>query len=480
MSASQKLYDWRLNPTKFVYDNFGVEPDRWQLKVLEAAGGDYKTQRRIGMKACTGPGKSTVEAWLGWHRLACFSEAGEHPKGAALSGEGRDNLQDNLWAELSKWQQRSDFLKAAFTFNQERIASITDPTTWFLSARSYPKNANAEEIGRSLSGLHSRFPFLLLDETGGMPITVGQKAEQIFTGGCKDGLILAAGNPTSTQGLLYDITIRGVYFVVTITADPDDPDRTPRVDIELARQQIKTYGRDNPWVKATILGEFPESGFNTLLGPEEVEAAMKRNVKITDYEYSQKRLGVDVARFGSDSSVIFPRQGLQAFKPVILRNATNPDIAARVLQAKNKWGSEAEFVDGTGGYGAGVVDFMRNAGANPTEVHFSSKPIDQRYENRRAEMWFKMAEWVKRGGGLPNIPEIVGELTIPTYTFSNRGKFIIEPKEKVKERLGRSPDLADALCLTFCVPDVNQRETLIGRLTQKKIESEWDPFEVKE
>ena len=144
---------------------------------MSLAGGNVRN--RLAMKACTGPGKSAVLSWIGWYRLACFSNGGEHPKGAALSGEGRDNLRDNLWAELSKWQKRSEFLTNCFTWNKEQIYSNDHKETWFLSARSYPKDADPEELGRSLSGLHSEFPFLLLDETGGMPTTIGQKAKPI-------------------------------------------------------------------------------------------------------------------------------------------------------------------------------------------------------------------------------------------------------------------------------------------------------------
>jgi hypothetical protein len=89
----------------------------------------------------------------------------------------------------------------------------------------------------------------------------------------------------------------------------------------------------------------------------------------------------------------------------------------------------------------------------PINVQFHAQGLDQRYKNRRAEMWFELAEWVKASGWLPNIPELIAELATPTYTFVN-GKFQLEPKEQVKERLGRSPDLADALALTFGVPEV--------------------------
>lgn len=474
--AQTKIKTWRKDPVAFVRENFGVEPDAWQIDALVALVKDEGPRRRVGLRACTGPGKSAHLAWSGWWRLACFAEKGEHPKGAAISGEGRDNLRDNLWAELAKWQQRSKFLSAAFRWSKEQIVANDHPETWFLSARSYAKDADAESIGRSLSGLHSRYPFVLLDEIGEMPLAVGQKAEQIFTGGVVDGLILAAGNPTSTTGLLYHVctTARQQWEVITITADPDDPKRTPRVDVELAREQIRLYGRDNPWVKATILGEFPSVGFNALLSLEEVELAMRRHYHEDQYSWAQKRLGIDVARFGDDRSVIFPRQGLVSFKPVEMRGARTTDIAARVAMAKSKWGSEMEFVDDSGHWGHGVIDNLFAAGHAPQAVLFEAPPIDPRFRNKRAEMWTNMSEWVKRGGALPNMPELVRELTAPTYTFV-QGKFQLEPKDMIKKRLGYSPDLADALCLTFALPDMPAQVSIPG-IQSKRMLADYDPY----
>lgn len=454
MSFSERVQGWRDNPCKFVWDNFGIDPDPWQVDALMAFAG-VKPRRRVAMKACTGAGKSALLAWMGWYRMVCYVRSGEHPKGAALSGEGRDNLRDNLWAEIAKWQRRSSFLSEQFVWNKEQVYQKDHRETWFLSARSYPKDADAEAIGTSLSGLHSQFPFILLDETGRMPLTVGQKAEQIFTGGTVDGLIVQAGNPVATDGLLYDSCVRHAaqHIVITITADPDDPKRTPRVDADLAREQIERYGRDNPWVMATILGLFPPSGINTLLGVEEVESAMRRKPVDDSWKYAQKRLGVDVARFGDDRTSLCPRQGLMTWPIVNLRNARSNEIAARVAVAKSRWNHDIELIDGTGGYGSGVVDSLIQSGHSPIEVNFSGKSIDPRYFNKRAEMWFEMAEWVRRGGCLPNDPELVRELTSPTYTFQN-GKFRLEEKDQIKKRLGYSPDKADALALTFALPEI--------------------------
>src|SRR3546814_5899177 len=108
-----------------------------------------------------------------------------------------------------------------------------------------------------------------------MPLSVGKAAQQIFTGNPQDALILQAGNPTSTTGLLYESCTKAgeSWETITITADPDDPKRTPRVSVEHAQEMIALHGRDNPWVMATILGLFPPTGFNAMIGPDDVDAA---------------------------------------------------------------------------------------------------------------------------------------------------------------------------------------------------------------
>jgi len=455
--AQRKILRWRENPNQFVHEVFGVEPDQWQSDALDQSGGTGRARRRVMMKSATGVGKSAVLAWIGWHRLMCFAGKGDHPKGAALSGEGRDNLRDNLWAELAKWRNHSDLIQQSFEWTKERIFARDHPETWFLSARSYAKDANIDALGKALSGLHSGYPFILLDETGNMPMQVGQKATQIFTGGTIDGLIAGAGNPTSTGHLLYNVATheRELWCVITVTADPEDPKRSSRVDPEHAQEQIDLYGRENPWVMATILGQFPPGGINTLLGPDEIEAAMNREIpEASVYDWAQKRLGVDVARFGNDRTVVFPRQGMVSFAPEVMRIQDTCQVAARVVKKKLEWKSEREFIDDSGHWGHGVLDNMKAGGYKPTAVLFEDTNVNEpMYYNRRAEMWANMADWVKGHGVLPKLPGLIKELSAPTYTYT-QGKFLLEPKDLIKKRIGSSPDLGDGLCLTFAEPDM--------------------------
>jgi hypothetical protein len=148
-----------------------------------------------------------------------------------------------------------------------------------------------------------------------------------------------------------------------------------------------------------------------------------------------------------------------------MRTARTTQIAARAVESIAKWGPGVVLVDDTGHYGHGVIDALVEGNHPAIGIVFSGKPLDKRYRNRRTEMWLEMAKWVRAGGALPNRPELVRELTEPTYTFVD-GTFWLEEKDSIKKRLGVSPDIADALALTFSIPDMpdNVEQRLIAEL----------------
>jgi phage terminase large subunit len=471
ITAAENIKRWRHDPVLFVREVFGVEPDDWQKDALMS----FAKNRRLAMLASKGVGKTTLLAWVTWN----FMVTRPYPKIAATSVSW-DNLSDGLWTEMAKWQSKSELLKEMFTWTKTRIFATHHPETWWLSARSWAKGADSSQQADSLAGLHADYMMFILDEVGAIPDAVMAAAEAALSSGIESKLVIA-GNPTHLEGPLYRAATkeRHMWDVIEINSDPDNPKRSPRVSLEWAREQIAKYGADNPYVMVNVFGRFPPGSLNSLISHQEVELAMKRQFHEDDYSFSQKRLGVDVARFGDDRTIIFPRQGLRAFKPVEMRNARTQEIASRVMLAKSKWGSEAEFVDGTGGFGSGVIDMLLQQGCNCHEVHFSGKASDPRYLNRRAEMWFTMAEWIKRGGSLPDNPDLLRELTAPTYYFQN-GKFQLEPKEQIKSRLGASTDYADALALTFAIPDQPKSTVFTEAIQKRNYKAEYDPFKTND
>jgi phage terminase large subunit len=445
IGAPSKLAEWRAHPAQMVEDLFAVKPDIWQAEALEA----FPHKPRICMKACAGPGKTAVLAWLGWN----FELTRPHAISGCTSITG-PNLKTNLWTELARWRSKSPLLQHAFEQTSTKIFAREHPETWKLEARTWPTDADATQIGNALAGLHGQYVMWLLDETGDYPDAIMPTAENIFAGNPIEAHIVQAGNPTRLAGPLYRActTAKDLWFVVEITADPDDPKRTPRVSAEHARQQIKQYGRDNPWILVRIFGQFPPASLNALIGPAEVEAAMERFYRDYEYRSAPKVIGVDVARQGDDASVIFTRQGLQSFPIKKYRNLDSLQGASQVTRHWSEFSADGCFIDATGGFGWGWIDQLRQLGRSPIAIQFSSEAHNKdRFFNKRAEMYFDAVEWIRRGGALPKSNELMQALTQTTYTHKG-DRLLLEDKDQIKEKLGYSPDEADALVLTFAEP----------------------------
>lgn len=460
--AAEAIARWRRSPLAFVRENFKVEPDPWQRDALEL----FPSSPRMALKACKGPGKTAFMAWTGWNFLATRP----HPKIAATSISG-DNLRDCLWSEMAKWQERSEFLKSTFTWRQERIFANDHPNTWWMAARTWSRSASKEDQANTLAGLHADYMLFLIDESGALPDGVMAAAEAALASGIECHIV-QAGNPTNLDGPLYRAcsSEASLWTVLEITGDPDDPKRSPRVSAQWARDQIQKYGRENPWVLVNVFGKFPPSSINALLGPDDVSAAMSRHLREDQYSFSARVLGCDVARFGQDASVIYPRQGLAVFKPHEYRNVdSNFGGGALVRHARefgaSDGGADAVFVDSTGGFGASWIDRAAQLGLTCIPVEFAGKASSTRYANKRAEIHFLLAEFIKTGGGaLPMVPELKEELLALTYTFKG-DQLILESKDQIKEKIGRSPDHSDALATTFAQPVIPRPRGLASLLT---------------
>lgn len=449
-AARQRLLDYDNDPVYMVQQEFKARPDPFQEEFLWS----LKKNTRTAMKACKGPGKTTSLSWGAWW----FMLTKLHPKVIATSITGA-NLKDGLWSEMSKWQQRSELLKSQFLWKKERIESHDHPETWFMSARQWSKSADKDQQADTLAGIHADNVLFLVDEAGGIPDAVIAAAEAALAteGGMKR--LALAGNPTHLSGPLYRACTkeRSYWHVIEITGDPDNPKRSPRINIEWARKQIKAYGADNPWVLVNVFGRFPPSSLNSLIGPEEIETAMQRHLDQEVFITSPKILGVDVGLQGDDPTVIMPRQGLVMFKPKVLRIRDPLQVAMHVISAKEKWGRDghevdAEFVDNTGGWGSGVVAKMQELGHSPIPVNYSEAPMNPRYKNKRAEMCWNFVEWIRGGGCLPPVPELVEEGTAITYFYDANGRLQLVEKEQIKEELGHSTDHWDAAMQTFAYP----------------------------
>lgn len=201
-----------------------------------------------------------------------------------------------------------------------------------------------------------------------------------------------------------------------------------------------------------FLCDFGAGGDDQLISLTETLDASNRVIQDKDYSFSPIVLGVDVARQGKDRTVIFRRQGLQSFDPIVMTGANNMMVASRVAAEIDQHRPQAVFIDVGGG--GGVIDRLRQLGYPVIEVNFGSAAFSTRFKNRRSEMWWGMREWLRSGGAIPQLPTLRQELATPKFWHDAVGKVVLEAKDDIKTRLhgGASPDLADALALTFAAP----------------------------
>lgn len=201
-----------------------------------------------------------------------------------------------------------------------------------------------------------------------------------------------------------------------------------------------------------LLCDFTASASDVVMPIDLVTDAAAREMSAEDVAGQPVVLGVDVARFGDDRTAICVRQGLFLREMRTYTELSTMDAASAVMACWTEFSPDAVFID-AGAMGAGVIDRLRQLGYSPTEVNFGGAAMEaERYANIRAEMYFKCRDWLEAGGAIGQDADLKTELSAAEYRFTGNGRIILEGKDKIKERMGKSPDLADALALTFAHP----------------------------
>jgi hypothetical protein len=196
---------------------------------------------------------------------------------------------------------------------------------------------------------------------------------------------------------------------------------------------------------------FPASEENQLISRELVDLALDRRLEAREYRHAPIVLGVDPAWTGGDTLAIVMRQGLYSkVLAEIPRNDNDMAVGRKIAQLQDDLSASAVFIDM--GYGTGIYSVGKDMGReNWRLVNFAERADSKEYANKRAEMWGEMKKWLQDGGALNN-EKLGEELTRPESFLNKRGKQQLESKDDMKKRGLASPNLADALALTFAFP----------------------------
>lgn len=491
---------------RYPHCKFG--PDQWACEFLDGIGAQVAERHFDGQHAVEaireavasghGVGKSACTAWL----VDWLMSTRPFAKGVVTANTSAQ-LESKTWAEIAKWTKRcitGHWFEVNTGRGSMKMYHKQHPEAWQCTAQT-----SREENAEAFAGLHAAnsTPFYIFDEASAIPEAIYDVAE----GGLTDGEphIYLFGNPTRNSGAFHRC-FNGMRH--RWNCRQIDSRSVAITNKEQINQWVEDYGEDSDFVRIRVRGVFPRAGSMQFIDSELVGAAMVREAEASLYD--PLILGVDPARFGDDQTVIYFRKGRdgRTHPPIKLRGADTMTTAAKVAEIYESMRPDGIFVDG-GGVGGGVVDRLRQLRVPCIEVQFGSSPDRSipgqeliAYANKGAEMWGNMRDWLK-GGAIPDDHELRTELESREYGYvliKGRDSIQLESKRDMKERGLASPDIADALALTFAYPvqpnanagryghhharqahaetEYDIYATLDSRMAAGRVQSEYNPLEV--
>ena len=474
--TAERYAEYLDDPIGFARDVLGVMTWEKQAAILRAAAAHPRVAVRSGHKC--GKTLSCVLLALWW---ICTRPRGK----VVLTAPSASQVKDILWPELQKW-----------------IPAVLK----HLGSPEVPKDPSTGirlEDGRAIFGRTSNKPermagisgdqiLIIIDEASGYDDALYEPMEGNTAGGAH---IVAISNPTRTAGWFYESFKSGttdlevapandnaafgtpewdkaeserqrwrlIHISSEATPNVTNPDLSKHVPGLATRAYILKMQRDNgpdwednPVYLVRVRGEFPGQAADAVVGLNVVNGAVDR-WEDADRRTGPLSIGVDVARFGGDETVLQPVRGNFAARPTIMSKVDGPTIAeAAVELARSLRKSDIErvriVVDGIG-VGSSVVDALRvHEAAHKGEiaiidVDVSMASEDGDHKNLRSQLWFGVADWMREGGAIPPDDRLTSELLAPTYTFDSKSRKSVSSKAEMRGVLKRSPDRADALAL---------------------------------
>lgn len=423
------------SPAQFALEVLGVSLWGKQVELLDA----LRDNRRVAVKAGNGLGKGFSAAVALLWFLFC-----QDPAVVLSTAPTFRQVRHVMWREVRRLYHRANY----------SLGGKLLDTRLERSERSFAMglSANSDE---EFQGFHSPNILIVVDEAEGVEESIYEAIEAVMTSdNCK---LLLIGNPTTMSGTFrrafYDD--REMYKTVTISA-MESPNVIEERQVirglatkRWVEERKKVWGEENPIYQARVLGEFPDEGEDTLIPLSRVEAATKRDMN-APFDSKPSVVSVDVARFGSDKSVIMRRHWMVVDEIQSFRGLDTMKLTGHVIAAIDAWHPEEIVIDEVG-IGGAVVDRLREQGYSVQGINVGRPAQDNdHYANLRAEgYWFLRQLFMDQGITIPPDNELIGQLAGLKYSFNSLGRLVIESKEEMRRRGVPSPDKADALMMAF-------------------------------
>lgn len=440
---------YRDDPAGYMVDILGQKPAEWQARV----GADLVNYRRVAVSSGHGIGKTTFGASM----MHWFLATRPHPAIVATANT-ENQLSTKLWRELAKLNQGARN-SSWFEWQATRFSIAGDPTS-FAAAIPWTEN-NAE----AFAGTHEEHVLGLFDEASAIP----QIIWTTFSGAMStDGARwLALGNPTQNTGQFYEIChgklrwrragdeLLGLWKSHVIPSW-----ESPFVSKSYIDEQRFVLGENSDEWRVRVCGLPPQISEDQLISKGLIDASINRPIDILPNW--PLILGVDVARQGTDRSSIVARRHHKVLPRIhIWQGLTLKQLAWRVADEIRFYREEegiepsAVFIEGGGSVGWGVIEELWELGFDMVrDVNPGAKAAEEeRFVNQRCAMWGYLKEaFESERLSIPNHPVLIDDLSLVKRKPDASMRLRLESKDEMRRRAGRSPDVGDALALTYAAP----------------------------
>ena len=439
-----RLKIWKDSPLQFVADCIEATPSDQQAQALHA----FPKVNRMTIRSGHGTGKDACASWM----ILWFMATRPYPKVVCTAPTNRQ-LADVLWSELSKWLRKSKF-SDEFVIQKDKMFHKEAPKEWWARAVSPSVKASKEEQAETLAGFHGDHLLIVADEASGIPDPVYIPLEGALTQ--EDNRVLLIGNMTQNKGYFYDShfhpKLNQPWFKLHW-----DSRKSTNVKASYPEYMKDKYGEESNVFRIRVIGDPPLDSENTLIPLAWTLQCIGNETDIAEDEPIY--LGVDVARYGEDKSIILPRKGLRIFPWDSFQGMNTIDLGARIMGNFIDMGAAGIACDEIG-VGAGVTDWLQKRPGGQQVVFginvATSSSDKTRYTMLRDELWATMREkCMRQQYWFPSATEKERELSnelcneLSSLTYELNGSAIkVESKKQAKMRGVASPNIADALALT--------------------------------
>ena len=433
------------DPVIFATEVLGVKLWQKQRDVLRA----MSCSRRVAVKSGNGLGKDFTAA------VAILWYLHGHDPGIVLSTAPTfRQVRHVLWRQVRALHRRAP----------DVLGGQLLDTRWELAQDRYALGLSANGADQ-FQGFHCENMFVVVDEAEGVAEPIYEAVEALMTSA--NPRLLLIGNPTTTYGAFHRAFHQesSIYHTITISALESPNVLAAKVIIpglttaDWVKERVAIWGPDSPVFRARVLGEFSDRSADGLLSVADIEAAARLSeatpTRAPEFAMpttvpARVVIGVDIARFGRDRSVITVRRGNVVEDIQVYPYIDTMALAGRVVVAVRERNPDLVNVDEIG-LGSGVVDRLQEQGIPVHGFNSALPPVrETACANRRAEgYWLLRQRFSHRNIRIPHDPELMAELSALRYTFNSSGKMLMESKDDIRKRGLASPDKADALMLAF-------------------------------